>query len=144
MFSGVFNIFSSVLCSIMNGDMTSHSAFAAYNTANINCAGTILHSCTRQAFAGLLNARPLNQMTLLCTFSLHCEDTLSTSHHALYSYLQYFQYSCYFHFSTESFQIYETLMMPCMGFTALEIFCCTLNINYLSSFIGCRKSKPNE
>jgi len=57
----------------MNDEMTSHSIFGAF--ANIGFAGITTHSCTGQAFAGLLNALPLNQMTLLCTFILHCKDT---------------------------------------------------------------------
>jgi len=66
---------------IINYDMTSHTVFGA--CANIGFAGTTVHSCTIQTFAGLLNVLPLNQMTLPCTFSLHCKDTLSVIHHAL-------------------------------------------------------------
>jgi hypothetical protein len=63
----VLNIVSSLPFLIINDDMTSHSVFGAF--ANIGFAGTTVHSCTRQAFARLLNALPLNQMTLLCILS---------------------------------------------------------------------------
>jgi hypothetical protein len=66
---------------IIFDNIISHTIFGAF--ANIGFAGTSVHSCTRQAFAGLLNALLLNQMTLLCIFSLHCKDTLSVIHHAL-------------------------------------------------------------
>ena len=49
----------------MNDDVTSHTIFGAF--ANIGFAGTTVHSCTRQAFAGLLNAVPLNQMNTICS-----------------------------------------------------------------------------
>ena len=62
-----FNIVWSLTFLIMNDHMTSYTVFGAF--ANIGFAGNTVHSCTRQAFAGLLNAPLLNQMTLLCTLS---------------------------------------------------------------------------